>query len=200
MSLQVTVENKKKLKKFFKDKYDRTVIFIELDNLSDYFDFDFDTNGWNPIVLARLLLAELLPKKLDKVLYLDGYTIIRGSLKELYNIDMKDKSVAASIEPTIDKKRKNSLNLLGFPYYNAGVLLVDLVNWRKFETGKKIINYYRIHNGQLFANDQDAINGALKGDIITLSPKYNFYNIFYQYNYQFLSKLCDFTYIVLMIL
>lgn len=195
MSLQVTVENKKKLKKFFKDKYNRTVIFIELDNLSDYFDFDFDTNGWNPIVLARLLLDELLPKKLDKVLYLDGDTIVRGSLKELYNIDMKDKSIAASIEPTIDKKRKNVLKLDGLPYYNAGVLLVDLVNWRKFGTGKKIINYYRTHNGQLFANDQDAINGALKGDIITLSPKYNFYNIFYQYNYQFLSKLCDFTYI-----
>ena len=116
-------------------------------------------------------------------------------LIDLWNLDMKDSVVGASIEPTIDKKRKHNLNLDGLPYYNAGVLLVDLKRWRKEKTGKRIIDYYKRNNGRLFANDQDAINGSLKDEILTISPKYNFYNIFYQYNYKFLNKLCDFPYI-----
>lgn len=194
MSMGISEKNKKKLKKYVK-KYDRNIYFIELDNLSSYFDFDFDTNGWNPIVLARLLLDKLLPKKLEKILYLDGDTIVRGSLKELWNTDMSEYSIAASIEPTIDKKRKNSMNMSGFPYYNAGVLLVNLNKWKKDKIGEQIIKYYQDNNGNLFANDQDAINGSQVGKIYTLSPKYNFYNIFYQYPYKFLRKLCDFEYV-----
>lgn len=194
MSMGITDTNKKKLQKYIK-KYKRNIVFIELDNLNKYFDFDFDTNGWNPIVLARLLLDKLLPKELDRVLYLDGDTIVRDSLTELWKTDMNGYAIAASIEPTIDKKRKKSMEMAGFPYYNAGVLLVDLKKWRKDKVGEQIINYYHNHDGKLFANDQDAINGSQKGKIYTLSPRYNFYNIFYQYSYRFLSRLCDFEYI-----
>ena len=188
MSLGITKQNKKLLNKYIK-KYDRSIIFIELNNLNTYFDFDFDTNGWNPIVLARLLLDKLLPDNLDKILYLDGDTIVRGNLKELYNTNMKNYAIASSIEPTISKKRKEQLKMIDFPYYNAGVLLINLENWRKNKIGEKIIKYYKDNNGNLFANDQDAINGSQKGKIYTLSPKYNYYNIFDQYSYRFLSKL-----------
>lgn len=188
MALDISNSNIKKLNKFVKS-YKRRINIIKLDNISNYFDFDYDIMGWNPIVLARLLLDELLPKKLDRILYLDGDTIVRGSLKKLWNTDMKSSSIAASIEPTVDKARKENLGILGYPYYNAGVLLVDLNNWRKNHTGKEIIDYYKDNNGKLFANDQDAINGSQKGRIFTLSPKYNYYNIFDQYSYEFLKNL-----------
>ena len=194
MSAGITDENRNKLNKYIK-KYGRSITYIELDHINNYFDFDFDTNGWNPIVLARLLLDKLLPKSMGKVLYLDGDTVVRGSLEELWNIDMKDHAIAASIEPTVDKKRKAELGMKNYPYYNAGVLLINLKKWREDSIGKKIIKYYEENNGNLFANDQDAINGSQKGKIYTLSPKYNFYNIFYQYPYRFLSKLCDYEYV-----
>lgn len=189
MSLNISDKNKKELKKYIKKYKNREIIFIELEDMSKHFSFDFDTTGWNPIVLARLLLDKLLPKDIDRILYLDGDTIVRGSLKELYETDMKDFSIGASIEPTINKERKADLGLSDSRYYNAGVLLVNMKAWRKNKTGKKIIDYYEAHKGRLFANDQDAINGSLKDKILTISPKYNFYNIFYQYNYKFLSKL-----------
>lgn len=195
ISQGICAENKKKLKKMVKEKYHRKIFYIEINDLSKYFEFEFDTNGWNPIVLARLLMEKLLPKTLDKIIYLDGDTIVRGNIEKLWNTKMGDKAIAASIEPTIDKKRKNALGLKNMPYYNAGVLLVDLKNWRKGNIEEKILKFYKKNNGKLFANDQDAINGALKGNIITLSPTYNFYNIFYQYSYKFLNKLCDFEYI-----
>ena len=75
------------------------------------------------------------------------------------------------------------------PYINAGVLLIDLKKWRAEQTGRRILEYYREHDGNLFANDQDAINGCLKGEICYLPPRYNFYNIYWFYSYQVLKKL-----------
>jgi lipopolysaccharide biosynthesis glycosyltransferase len=93
-------------------------------------------------------------------------------------MDFEGKTIGMSIEPTIDKGRIEVLELGDKPYYNAGVLMVDLKRWRKIHAGDKIIKYYKKFDGKLFANDQDAINGAMKDEIVTISPKYNFYNIF----------------------
>ena len=67
-------------------------------------------------------------------------------------------------------------------------LLVNLKKWRDFEVSKKIFDYYKKHEGNLFAADQDAINGVLKDYIMTISPKYNYYNIYDQYPYKFFCK------------
>ena len=188
MSLKISKDNKKNLKKYI-ESYNRNVVIIELSDLEKFFDFKFDTKGWNPIVLARLLLDKLLPNDVSKILYLDGDTIVRGSLEKLWNINMGKCAIGASIEPTIDRKRIKILNMDEYPYYNAGVLLVNLDNWRKNKIGDRIIDFYKCKDGNLFANDQDAINGSQKGKIYTLSPKYNYYNIFDQYSYKFMKKL-----------
>lgn len=184
----ITDVNKKKLEQFVK-KYNREIEIKELGDLKQYFDFKFDTTGWNSIVLARLVLDKFLPKDIEKVLYLDGDTIVRGSLNELWNLNIDDYILGASIEPTVDRTRKINLGLENKPYFNAGVLLVNLNKWRTLGASKMILDYYKKNNGKLFANDQDAINGALSDLIYTLLPKYNFYNIFYQYPYSFLCKL-----------
>lgn len=194
MSLGISTENQMKLVEYV-STFHREISFIELSDLQKYFDFSIDTSGWNPIVLARLLLDKLLPEDLERVLYLDGDTIVRGSLRELWNTDMGDHPIAASLEPTYDRKRKASIGLEGKPYCNAGVLLVDLNNWRRKKTGEEILKFYEEHNGKLFSNDQDAINGSQKGTLLILSPKYNYFNIYDQYPYSFLKNLCDYPYI-----
>ena len=188
MSFGISSENKNKLTRLTK-KYNRSITFIEISDIKKYFDFEIDTSGWNPIVLARLIMGRILPENVKRILYLDGDTIVISSLEELWHMDLKGKTLGMSIEPTVDHKRKEALGLKDYFYHNAGVLLVDLDKWRKNESDKKIIQYYREHNGNLFANDQDAINGALKNEILSVMPKYNFCNIFYQYPYKFLSNL-----------
>lgn len=187
-SLNISDKNKEKLTTLI-HHYNRQITFVEINNLREKIGFDFDTSGWNNVVLARLLVDQLLPTNVDKVLYLDGDTIVRGSLKELWNTDMHDCVIGASIEPTVNKSRKRELGLLDKHYFNAGVLLINLKLWRNEKTGEKILKYYEEKKGRLFANDQDAINGSLAGKIYIISPKYNFYNIFWYYPYRTLKKL-----------
>ena len=177
ISKEITDENKEKLTKLVK-KYNRKIEIIELGDIKKYIDFEFDTTGWNSIVLARLVIDKLLPETIDKILYLDGDTIVRGNLSELWNTDISEYILAASIEPTVDRERKKQLGLEKLPYYNAGILLINLKKWREEKAGKIILDYYKANDGKLFANDQDAINGSLAGKIYTLLPKYNFYNIY----------------------
>ncbi len=174
-------------------KYCRSIEIINVNNIMEYLKFDFDTSGWNPISMARLAVDQLLPESVERVLYLDGDTINIASLEELWNTDMHGKALGACIEATVDKKRKKSLGMGKIPYINSGVLLIDLKLWREEETGSTILNYYKDNNGMLVANDQNAINGALKEQIFYLEPRYNFYNIYWYYPYKVLKKLMGHT-------
>ena len=188
VNTDISNENKVKLETFAKS-YKRNVVFISLPDLRELIGFDFDTNGWSPIVLARLLLDKLLPKELDRILYLDGDTLVLDNLEKLWNTDMGNKSIGMAPESTVDAERRSFLNLGEQLYCNAGVLLIDLDRWRDKGLGGKVLTFYREHDGQLFANDQDAINGALKDDIYILSPRYNFFNIYFSYPHKVLKRL-----------
>ncbi|AZQ41512.1 General stress protein A [Streptococcus intermedius] len=173
----------------FTNKYKRNVYFIELGNIEDLLDFEFDTNGWSPIVLARLFLDKLLPNDVNRVLYLDGDTIVLKDISKFYSTDLEDKVLGMCPEPTVDKTRKKFLKLGEYPYHNSGVLLIDLNKWREKQIGKQVIEFYRQHDGNLFAPDQDALNGSLKLEIKTLSLNFNYFNIYDTYPYYILKKL-----------
>ena len=174
------------------ESYGRSISLIPLGNLKEYFPFDFDTLGWRPVILARLVLDRILPEDITKILYLDGDTIVRRSLASLWRTDMKGAAVGACIEPTCSRKRKAAIGLTGMPYYNAGVLLIDLKAWREQDIGGRILAYYEQNGGKLFANDQDAINGSLAGEIFPLSVSYNYHNTYDIYSYRLLPRNCDY--------
>lgn len=187
-SYKISDSNKAKLEKLV-ESYNRNITIIELGNLYNYFDFEFDSSGWPPVTLARLVIDKLLPAEVEKVLYLDSDVIVRRSLNELWNLDLNDNVLGMSIEPTVDKERKIKIGLDNYPYYNAGVMLMDLNKWRETDACQRIFSFFKSFGGKLFAADQDAINGTLKDEIYTLSPAYNSYNIFYQYPYKFMKRL-----------
>ena len=174
---RISQENQNKLKGFAKS-YDRKVCIISINNIADYIDFDFDTNGWSSIILARLFLDKLLPQEVDRILYLDGDTLVLEDIGSLFYSDLGDKVIGMCPEPTVDKSRKEFLALKEYPYHNSGVLLIDLKKWRREEIGKKVIEFYQFHEGKLFAPDQDALNGALKEQIFTLPISFNYFNIY----------------------
>lgn len=184
----ITTQNKLDLQQLAQS-YKRELTIIEIKDIQEYLDFEFDTLGWNQVILARLFMSKILPESVDKILYMDADTIVRGSLKELWELDLQGKTLGMCIEPTVNRRRKNELGLETKYYYNSGVLLVDLKRWRQIKAEELMVNFYRERNGNLFAPDQDIINGALKDEICPILPKYNFCNIYYQYPYWFLCKL-----------
>lgn len=162
---------------------------VDISGFTAQLGFDFNTSGWNEIVLARLLMARFLPKDLHRVLYLDADVIVRRSLDDLWTMNLNGHVLGMALEPTVSQERLRDLSLEGKGYYNAGVILVDLDAWRQSNAESRILNYLKMNDGRLFANDQDAINVALQDSIIPISPEYNASNIYTYYPFRLLHRL-----------
>jgi len=122
---------------------------------------------------ARLLIGDLLPRELDRVLYLDGDILVRGDIGELWNTNLRDHTVGA----VVDLPRYPYNRRLGLPdaasYFNAGVLLIDLRRWRQLRVGERALSFAREHPKRLTWADQCALNLVLHDDWRALDRVWN---------------------------
>lgn len=189
LSLNLSEKVKERLKKAAAG-FGRELKFLELGDLKERFSYQVDTGGFDLSIMARLFLGEVLPEEIERVLYLDCDTVVLSSLRKLWGTDLGDAVLGAVMEPTIYPAVKEKIGLLpSEPYYNSGVLLIDMVQWRAENVQQMLLDFYRSMDGKLFAGDQDTINGALKGRIKSLSPRYNFFTNYRYYRYSHLTRL-----------
>lgn len=124
----------------------------------------------------RFKLPELLPE-LDKILYLDCDVIIRSSLKELFEYDLKNKST--TMVEDVDASKE--LERLGVKhYYNSGVMLINLDYWRKNNIQEKLFEYVKNNSDKIVWQDQDVLNAVLAGTIEPISNKWNYQYFLYE--------------------
>ena len=119
----------------------------------------------------RYMIAEVLPN-IDRVLYLDGDTIINGDISELFDTDLTSYYCAGVSDIYIESVGyKKTLGLDGL-YINAGVILFNLDEMRKTDIAEKLFKLTAENNFKY--QDQDAINVAFNGKIKELDCVYNF--------------------------
>lgn len=109
----------------------------------------------------RLLVADIIPDHIDKILYLDSDLVVRTSLEELYNLDIDDYFLAA------EGSRKNH-------YFNGGVLLINLKKWREEKMSQKLIDWAEANSENLVHWDQSVLNSVIGSDFITIKKTWNF--------------------------
>lgn len=172
-------------------KWGRRLTFAELGDLRERFPYDIDTRGFDISAMGRLFAPAVLPETVKRALYLDCDTIVCGSISGLYETELQGNLVGMVMEPTVYREMKEAI---GFgkdePYFNSGVLLMDLEGWRREGILGELLSYYGRHAGRLFACDQDTINGALRGRILSLPPKYNYFTNYRYFRYRTLCSLC----------
>ena len=168
----VTEKNKARMEKYVVDR-GQSIEFINID--TSVIDDGETFTGFNPghitkIAMARILLPDLLPKNIHRVIYLDSDICVFSDLKELYNADLGD-NLAGLV---LDREQTYYLDKFSLKngYYNSGVIVIDLDKWRKanmVDTGSA--------NFVFKYPDQDLINILLNGKIKSLPKKWNtFFN------------------------
>lgn len=124
----------------------------------------------------RLYLGEILPKTINKVLYLDCDMIIRKDLEELWNIDISNYAVGACMDGM--EGLVQLYNRLDYPmnngYFNAGMLLINLNFWREKNILNKCLNFIEQHHNRIVSHDQDVLNVILQDSKVNISLTYNF--------------------------
>lgn len=123
----------------------------------------------------RLMLPWLLPESVTKILYLDCDMIVLNDLAPLFETDLQGVPAGTTLDmfdaDTTINERLDYDTSAG--YMNAGMLLINLPEWRNFKISEKAIDFLRNHPEKCLAHDQDALNHALNGNYVRLSATYN---------------------------
>ncbi len=130
----------------------------------------------------RLFIPRLLPDEIKRVLYLDCDILVRGDLIELWNTKMVGASTAAVIDYAIPQIEHPFSGVKDFrdlgispdsPYFNSGVLLMDMTQWRQDNIAAKALKYALKHGADLGNCDQDALNATVSNDWLPLDYCWN---------------------------
>ncbi|MGA8494299.1 MAG: glycosyltransferase family 8 protein [Xanthobacteraceae bacterium] len=129
-----------------------------------------------PSTYAKLLLARILPSAIERVIYLDCDTIILTDISELWRLTKETSVLAACPDRHINSTMSDHKREIGMPpsvpYFNAGVLVMNLAAWRE---GKIITNISeaakQIPECRFY--DQDPLNRALADQMTELPAKWN---------------------------
>ena len=117
----------------------------------------------------RLEMVKLLPDIVKKIIYLDCDLLVFKDIETLWSIDMENKPLAAVADLGImasskdAKKKEQSLGIkVGEPYFNSGMLIVDVEKWREANYADLVKEAAISHDYQ--HHDQDALNGVFYGN------------------------------------
>ncbi|RDX52962.1 glycosyl transferase [Lentinus brumalis] len=158
-------ETKAKLQGCVTAEHEKTMVFIDLPRhhspLSAEIAFP-DELTW-----GKLAIIDLLP--IERVLYIDADVLVCGDLRVLWDTDMGGKPLAAAPDVGLPNGH-DADGLRNIPYFNAGVLLMDLAHIRAGQSALHVLV------GKLKDSshkDQDVLNVHFKGDWLALSLKWN---------------------------
>lgn len=148
------------------DKFNSDNSSIEFINVADTFR---RLNGnlcvrdnWTEAIYYRFLIPMLLPQ-FDKVIYIDGDTVLLKDIANLYDIDLGDNLLAAVVDEAVSNFDvfkdyvKSYLDIPYTEYFNSGVLVINSHLFRKENLLQQFVNMQKKVVFDV-APDQDYLN------------------------------------------
>jgi lipopolysaccharide biosynthesis glycosyltransferase len=145
----------------------------------------------------RLLAARLLPESLERVIYLDADVLLRDDLSQLWSLDIGNHFCLAAADiacPFIDARfapahLRRSIPYLATlapvpnwksiglnpaqPYFNSGVMVLNLKRWREADIEQELLSCLRVHARHVWCWDQYALNVVFAGQWQALPARWN---------------------------
>lgn len=134
---------------------------------------------------ARLFAAEHWLGGWERALYLDSDILVTAPLAPLFRLAFGG-ALAAMVrdcgycrrDDTAETERAAMLRGIGLdpagPYFNSGVMLIDLAAWRSAAPLRRLAVFKRVQSRLSGSVDQDFINWVAQGRVLELSPRWNF--------------------------
>lgn len=137
---------------------------------------------------VSILIPHLLNNQTDRVIYVDADVICLKSFDYLYELDLKDKIICASLDYNFKKysdliiwpyQRPIIENHFDFdldrnsPYFNSGILVIDVKKWISANISQRVVEITYKYEKHVVFWDQYGLNIALNGKWLCLNSKFN---------------------------
>lgn len=160
------------VKDFFEINYQVELVFLRID--SAFFQAYPDSVQYPKAIYYRLLVANIIPERIDRLLYLDSDIVVTGKFQELLNLDFMENCLFAAEEfPTLNIIRLNKLGIPLTKYFNSGVLFLNLKLWRKQDISNNLLKSLDRYKYDILYPDQDILNIFFMNDWKELKQTYN---------------------------
>ena len=138
---------------------------------------DMQLNGKKMYSIAtyyRMFLPSLLPKEIDRILYLDCDIIVLKDVSELFGLNLDGYGVAAvkDCSPYDSYHRFKMGQGLQHTAFCAGMMMVNLDYWRKNNSQSKLLEYATREWKEVYMQDQDALNYVFRDAWLHLPYKW----------------------------
>ena len=128
----------------------------------------------------KLFLTDLLPADVTRAVWLDCDVLVRGDLGELWKTELAGCDAAAVQDQLVPLAssfggiaRHRELGISDSRYFNAGVMVIDLVAWRNQRVTARALEYLKRSWKSVVFWDQEGLNVALAGRWSELPAKWN---------------------------
>ena len=155
--------------------YNRNLFIIEKPNIKELLGCDVTMHWWIENVFSRVFLGEVFKEyqEIKKLIYIDCDTLIVGSLRDLWNLDLENQ-IGAGVCEAMGTFQKSAIGMSEREnYFNAGMFLIDLAKWRENDIDIKASDFVKRRRGKLEYADESVLNGVLSSNLKRISPKYN---------------------------
>lgn len=185
----ITTDNIKKLEILESNLSQKYPCKIQVHIIND--DFFKHLNSWgfngdsSHTIYYRILIDRILPKDIEKILYIDTDMLVLSDIREIFKTDLKDKILASSsgsinVVPCRIKfkslKGDNKLTIDFKQYFCSGLMLINMPQWRAQNAESKCISF--LQDYEAIYPDQDTLNYVAQ-DNIDLSSTWGV--LIYQY-------------------
>lgn len=138
---------------------------------------------YNASFFYRFIMPDIVKGETERLLYLDGDIMCRGSIKELMELELGN-HLAAVVSDRDEKRQMRQMQVQGF--FNSGLMLIHVSKWVQEKMLAKILAFsqdnlkYVGQNGRhsqwnhALYNDQNILNKILDGEVVWLQKKYNY--------------------------
>ncbi len=157
------------------------------------------------LAYCRFLIPAMLPPEYHKAIYLDSDLIVLRDLAELWDTPMGDRHLLAVQDltmpyidsnaalPNLDRCGPYLSQIVALPpyrqfnipaaapYFNAGLLVINLDRWRADGTAEAILNFVEDHKDLVRYHDQDGLNAVLHDKWAMLDLRWNQIPHIYRY-------------------
>jgi lipopolysaccharide biosynthesis glycosyltransferase len=142
---------------------------------------EISTPGRPPSIYLPVLIPKLLPLDCKKVIYLDCDMIVESDISTLGNVPMNDTPIMAVrdylIQICSDPEGIADYEELGgsavSPYFNSGVMILNVELWRTEKWTEKAIQYIQENKKNIYHYDQGVLNALFIEQWGELDAKWN---------------------------
>jgi lipopolysaccharide biosynthesis glycosyltransferase len=130
------------------------------------------------VAYSRIMIPDMLADHRGRLVYFDCDVVVNAPLDELFALDMQG-FPAGAVSNAVTTSRLAELNTalrrpVDTPYFNSGVLLIDLDEWRRQQIGQRGMEFAKTWMPQGGDHDQAVLNSVLSGNWLSMDQKWNY--------------------------